>query len=298
MFKRNKFDKKYEKAQKHLQKKEYIKARENYLECLSIKPDDLGVLNNLAQLNILLEDYGKAEGYNEILLKECNKQLKHEKNEQTLILKANALISLKRNDEANKVINELLKISPDNYIGLFQKAQYLESKKEYKKALKHINNILKEYPTDIPGLLSKGRLLCQLNEYEKSEECYNSVLEIETKNKAAINLKSKLLKKKYNTTLTPHDLMLKAIEHWDRKDFESSEDYFKKALNMDSQYDEIWFAQGELFIRIGKITKAINSFNKAFELNPTSGGIVKKKSFFKMLNRMLKINKFLGYEKE
>ena len=66
---------------------------------------------------------------------------------------------------------------------------------------------------------------------------------------------------------------------------------------MNSDFDEIWFAQGELFIRTGKIGAAINSFKKAFEINPNSGGIEKKKDFFKMLNRMKMINKFLGFEK-
>ena len=48
---------------------------------------------------------------------------------------------------------------------------------------------------------------------------------------------------------------------------------------------------------MGKIADAIASFKKAFELNSLSGGISKKKEFFKMLNVMLKINRLLGYEK-
>ena len=91
--------------------------------------------------------------------------------------------------------------------------------------------------------------------------------------------------------------MLKAVEAFEMKDFASSKDFFKKALEMSPEYDEIWFAQGELFIRMGHIEDAIESFEKAFEINPRSGGIEKKDKFFKMLNRMKKINSFLGYEK-
>ena len=111
-------------------------------------------------------------------------------------------------------------------------------------------------------------------------------------------MKSQLIKKQHGYALTSHDLMLKAIESWDRNDLKSAEKYFKKALDIDSSHDEIWFAQGELFIRMGKIADAIASFKKAFELNSISGGISKKKEFFKMLNVMLKINRLLGYEKE
>lgn len=297
MFKINKFDKYFEKGQNHIKKGEYTKAKEAYLQCLALQPDEIGVLNNLAQITSLLGEYGQSQGYNEILLKECNKRLKYEKTERLLILKTNALVSLKKNDEANKIIDELLKLNPNNIIGLFHKAQYFELNKQYDKSLEYIEKILKKNPDNITALLSKGRILMELNDFEKSEKCFNKVLKFETKNKSAINLKSQLLKKKYNVTLTPHDLMLKAIEHWDMKKFKSSQDYFKKALEMDSKYDEIWFAQGELFIRLGKISEAINSFNKAFDLNPESGGILNKKSFYKTLNRMLKINKILGYEK-
>ena len=55
---------------------------------------------------------------------------------------------------------------------------------------------------------------------------------------------------------------------------------FKKALDMNSNFDEIWFAQGELFVRTGKIGDAIDSFKKAFAINPKSGGIEKKKDSF------------------
>ena len=297
MFRKSEFEKHYEKGQDHLKKQEYVKAKDEYLECLSIKPDDLGVLNNLAQLCSIIGDYDKANGYNEILLKQCNEELKYGKTEQLLILKSNALISLKRNDEANEVVSELLKENPDNILGLFHKAQYMELNGNYKEALRYINKVLNQNSANIPGLLSKGRILVELGEFKRAENCYNFVFKLETKNKAAINLKSELTKKMHNHAQTAHDFMLKAVESWDNEDFKSSEDYFKKALEIDSKYDEIWFAQGELFIRTGQIGKAISSFNRAFELNPNSGGIAKKKSFYHMLGVMKKINTILGFEK-
>ena len=297
MFRKSEFEKHYEKGQDHLKNHEYIKAKEEYLECLSLKPDDLGVLNNLAQLCRIIGDYDKAKSYNEILLKQCDEELKYGKTEQLLILKSNALISLKRNDEANEVINELLRENPENLLGLFHKAQYMELNGNYAEALKYINQVLNQNPVNIPGLLSKGRILVELREFKRAENCYNFVFKLETKNKAAINLKSQLLKKKDNLTLTSHDFMLKAVESFEMENFKASEDYFKKALDMNSNFDEIWFAQGELFVRTGKIGDAIDSFKKAFAINPKSGGIEKKKEFFKMLKNMKRINAFLGFEK-
>ena len=295
---KNRLDKLQKRAAREVKNREYVKAQNTYLECFALDPKDIGTVNNLAQLSNILGEEDKAKGYNEMLLEECNERLKSEKTEELLILKSNALVSLKRNDEAIEVIDELLEISPDHILGLFHKAQYLELNGEYEKSLQYINRVLANDYFNVPALLSKGRVLSELNEFEKAEKCYDFVFKLETKNKAAINLKSQLIKKQHGYVLTSHDLMLKAIESWDRNDLKSAEKYFKKALDIDSSHDEIWFAQGELFIRMGKITNAISSFEKAFELNSISGGISKKKEFFKMLNVMLKINRLLGYEKE
>ena len=297
MFRRNPMEKMLKKAQKCLEKKKFVEAKNIYLKCLAMEPDNVGVLNNLAQLYLMFGETGKSEGYNEILLKECNRLLEYGKEETLLMLKTNALSSLHRLDELNEALDDLLEISPKNIIGLLQKSQYLEMTHKHREALTYIDRILKEKPYEISALLSKGRNLVELNEFEKAEDCYNLVFKIETKNKAAINLKSQLLKKKYDSTITAHDFMLKAIENWDNENFNASTEFFKKAINLSDQYDEIWFAQGELFVRTGRIGDAINSFERAFELDANSGGIDEQEEFFKMLNRMKKISTILGFEK-
>jgi tetratricopeptide (TPR) repeat protein len=297
MFNRDPFEKMLKKAEKHLNKEEYVEAKDTYLKCYALEPGNAGVLNNLAQLYSMLGDSAKADGYNEILLDECDKQLKDGANETLLMFKANALVSLKRLDELNDVLDELLKIAPDNIVGLFQKAHYLEITDQNEKAIEYIDKVLAENPYNISALLSKGRNLVELDEFEKAEECYNLVLKIETKNITAVNLKSKLLKKKLDASITPHDFMIKALERWEKKDFDSSANFFKKAINLNPNYDEIWFAQGELFIRMGRINDAIDSFKKAFELNSSSGGIVKHEEFFRLLNRMRWVNRILGHQK-
>jgi tetratricopeptide (TPR) repeat protein len=297
MFRKNAFEKNIKKAEKYFKNGQLIKAKKMYLKCLAEDPTNIGILNNLALIYHLLGDEAKSKGYNEILLKECDELFKYEKSKEILILKISALISLDRQNEVLGVIEEILKIDPENPDALLQKSHYLEKKENHQKALECLEKILEEYPHHIGTLLSKGRNLAALNKFNQAEECYNLVFEIEPKNKSAINLKSELLKKKYDITLTSHDLMLKAVESFEMENFEASKDYFKKALDMSPEYDEIWFAQGELFIRTGYISDAITSFKKAFELNPTSGGIVEHDKFFKMLDRMKKINTFLGFEK-
>lgn len=297
MWRRNRFEKTMKKAQQCIEKGEFIQAKEILLKCLAMDPENISILNNLSQIYNMLGEKAKAKGYSEMLLNECNKELNRQTTERMLIFKANALITLERLDNVNETIDELLDINPHNPIGLYHKIHYLEMNRDHRSALNYIDRMLKEDPQDIIALLSKGRNLVELNEFDDAEACYNLVFEIDPKNKSAINLKSQLLKKKNDVTLTSHDLMLKAVESFERNDFKASKDYYEKALDISPEYDEIWFAQGEMFIRTGHIEKAINSFKKAFEINPTSGGITEHEKFFKMLYRMKKINGILGFEK-
>ena len=298
MFRQNTLKKTIDKAEKYFNKGQMYKARNMYLKALAQDPRNIGILNNLAFIYHVLGDDATSKGYNEILLKECDEILKQGAVKEILILKIPALVSLERTNEVMEVIDEILKIDSKDLNALFQKSYYLEKNKRHEEALDCIEQILKKHPYHIGTLLSKGRNLVELNRFEEAEKCYNLVFEIEPKNKAAINLKSQLLKRKYNLTLTSHDLMLKAVESFEMENFKASRDYFKKALDMSSEFDEIWFAQGELFIRTGHINDAIASFKKAFEINPTSGGIIKHKEFFRLLDRMKKINTFLGFEKK
>ena len=297
MFWQNPLDRTVKKAEKYFQKGELVKSKEMYIKALALDPDNIHILNNLSQICSILDDYPKAKGYSEILLKRCEEILEYETDEEVLLLKTNALIMLDKKDEAYRTVDEVLKINPDNIVSLLQKAHYLEKTNENREALEYFEKILKYNPYDITALLSKGRLLGKLGEFENAEDCFNLVFEMDPKNKAAINLKSALLKDKYHITETSHDFMLRAVEAFERKDFTSSKDFFKKALEMSPEYDEIWFAQGELLIRMGYIEDAIESFKRAFEINPRSGGIEKKDKFFKMLNRMKKINSFFGHLK-
>lgn len=297
MFERRKIDRCLKEGHESLSRGDILKAKESYLNGLSIEPANITILNNLAQIHKILNDEMKSKGYSEILLGECNRLLEREKSEKTLLLKSNALISLGKESEANEVLDEILEMNPSNPIVLFQKAQYLEVNGKYEESIALLNRILGQDPRNLSALLSKGRNLTLLERFGEAEEHFKIVFEIDPKNRAAMNLKSKLLKRKNKTTISSHDLMIKAMNAWDMEDFRTSLEYFDRALDLDSGHDEIWYLRGELLVRMGRIGDAIESFTKAFDINPTSGGIVKKRKFFRFLNALRKINSLLGFEK-
>ena len=297
MFGKNDIEKNIRKGNISLKRGFITNARDYYLKALAIEPNNIEVLNNLALAYLMLNEENKAKGYYELLLKECNKQLEIETTPTILGLKANALIFLNQRMEANDVESEILKIEPDNIIALIQKSQYYELNNDYENALTYIDRILTINEEDIPTLLSKGRVLFNLGEFEKAELYYNKVLEKENKNIPALHLKSELIKAKTNCSETPHDLTILALNCWEKEDFENALKLMNKALKIDDRYDEIHFIQAELYIHTSQINKAIKSFEKAFEINPTSGGIKNQKKLFKFLFRLKKINKFIRLEK-
>ena len=166
MFRKNTLEKTIKKGHEYLEKREFLKAKDMYLKALAHDPDNVSLLNNLAQLHLLLGDPSKAKGYNEILLEKCDEYLKHEKTEELLIFKANAMVSLNKENEAIEVIDDLLKINPNNMIGLFHKSHYFEKNGIHTEALKYLERILKENPHSIAALLSKGRNLVELMRFD------------------------------------------------------------------------------------------------------------------------------------
>ena len=296
MFGKTDLERNIDKGNICLKKGLITKARDYYLKALAIEPDDIAVLNNLAYIYALLNEEDKSKGYLELLIKECDKKLEKESSLTLLTMKVCALMSLNRLNEANYVASEILKIDPDNLIALIQKSQYFELNNDYIKALTYIDEILRIYPLDISSLLSKGRLLANLNEFSEAEKYYNKVLEMESKNISALYLKSRLIKSETNVSETPHDLAIKALEYWEVEDFKNATSSIEKAVEIDDGYCEIFFIQGELYIRTGRIEDAINSFKKAFKLNPHAGGIKNKDKLFKLLSKMKKINTLLRFE--
>lgn len=292
MFKQENAEKELKEGHQHLQKGEIIEAKESYLRVLRLEPDNLTAINNLSQIYCLLHDDAKSKGYSEILLEECNRK---DPTEEVLILKSNALITLKRNEEANEVFDEILKINPKHPTILHQKSNYLELEGMLEESLACIERLL-ETDGSLPAIISKARILVKLKRYDEAEKVFKFIFEIDSKNRTAMNLKSKMIKEKNGTTISPHDFMINAVDAWQREELEIALAYFDKAINLGDGHDEIWYLRGELLIRMGRISDAIDSFERAFEINPTSGGIEKRKEMFRFLNVLKKINNLLGFE--
>ena len=179
MFKTNNIDYYIKKGYDNLKKGKYDEAKENYLKGLAIKPNDIRLLNNLSQIYDLTGDEKTSLGYTELVLEECDKQLKNKKTKKLLLSKAKALIELKRKEDANLIIDELLEIDSENIVGLYLKLEYLNTVNKSTESLIYIDKILKQNPYDIGTILLKSKILIDLFEFKKAENSLKKVFEID-----------------------------------------------------------------------------------------------------------------------
>ena len=245
MFKTNNIDYYIKKGYDNLKKGKYDEAKENYLKGLAIKPNDIRLLNNLSQIYDLTGDEKTSLGYTELVLEECDKQLKNKKTKKLLLSKAKALIELKRKEDANLIIDELLEIDSENIVGLYLKLEYLNTVNKSTESLIYIDKILKQNPYDIGTILLKSKILIDLFEFKKAENSLKKVFEIDPQNKIAFTLKSDLIKKEEKLTLTSHDFAIVALESFENNNLNDAARYIKQALSLSSKHAELWFLQGE-----------------------------------------------------
>lgn len=67
------------KALDYLEDGDFISAKNEYLKSFAADPDNIGIINNLAQIYAILGDEDKSKGYSEMLLEKCEESLRYEK---------------------------------------------------------------------------------------------------------------------------------------------------------------------------------------------------------------------------
>jgi tetratricopeptide (TPR) repeat protein len=167
-------------------KKGYQKGRLYYLKALEKKPEDMGIIFNLATLS---ENYDKKEAdslYKVILSKNPNHAgtikkylifLVKEKNFKEALRYAYKAESLFTND--TEVRTKLIEV--------FYNA------KEYTRALEHANFVISRFPNIASLYIERGDIYSALKKYSNALSDYNMALKIEPDNALALLRKADLL---------------------------------------------------------------------------------------------------------
>ncbi len=185
-------------------------------------------------------------GLYEPALERVNEILNKEKNRRAMIYKAYILRGMERDDEALKIVDELLKEGDDEDLILL-KGMILYDNEKYKDAALYFRRVMEINPENTDAIYNLASCYDTLEEYDKSEKYYRKLIEIDPEDEEAWNNLSVCLifQEKY-------------------------EDAFKaanKAIEIDKDYDNAWYNKGLALYYLEKYKDAIKAFDKCIEIS-------------------------------
>lgn len=292
----NNIDEILKEGYEHLEKGDIQKAQEVYLEGVKRHNDSIALINNLAQTYAMMGDMKKSKEYHKRLVELCE----DEKSAELLMLKANSQMSLNDFSDALETYKKVLNEDPTNTPAIFQISAIYAEKGDFEKSNEHLDMVLTIEKDNVVALLKKGGNFFEMEEYEKAQKYYDMVLDISPKHEGAIRQKGELLKqtgakdelkRHINTTLkvkpdSAYTVMLKAMEFANADDDKNALEYFNRAISIDPGLDEAYFNKAGFLMLKKRYDEAMECYEKAFEINPKSGGIIDRDGLFELLAQM------------
>lgn len=280
----------------HLGNGEINEAIETYLRGLKDNPDNISLVNNLAQTYAMVGDKRSSRHYHLKLIEIIGS----DSSQEMLMLKANSLLSINNLTEALEVFEKVISKNPQNTQALFQISSIYSEKEEYSKSNRYLNMILDYDPDNVLALIRKGVNYLNEENYDNALLYYDRALEISPRHERVIRLKGELLKQigdgdqldaHIRKTLkvkpdSPYTLMLKAMQCANEDKEKKAIDLFNRAIAIDPEFDEAYFNKAGFLMLKKRFDEAIDCYRQAFEINPESGGIVDKEGLFELLNQM------------
>lgn len=199
--------------------------------------------------------YGKGEIYFDLqqydeALENFNQYLKGApRDADAEIYKAYSLLYTNGRDEAIDQIDATIKDNKDYYDAYYMKALILEESGTYEEVEACYESTAKTFPDDLVAQIDLGAFYYYYGKYNKSLDLFQELLDTDPDN---LNLYTWLI---YNqTALGEYEQALQSAD---------------TALQKDSEYDELYNAIGNIYLKQTYYMESIDYFDKAIELNPT-----------------------------
>jgi tetratricopeptide (TPR) repeat protein len=156
---------------------DYSSAIKDYNRAISLKPKDKEFMKTL-QANL--------QNAEDALQNESNDE---EDDADESVNKGRKLIDKEKYDEAIKVLNESISLSPDNYLAFFWRGRAYEAVEEYDKAIGDYTEAIRLDPSDKDSYYCRGGSYLSNEEYEKAISDFNEYIATNHTNANAFNLR-------------------------------------------------------------------------------------------------------------
>ena len=238
-------------------KQDNDKAKEVLMNILEKYPNSYYLHKQLAiiyeeteNIDIAVDEYMRASEINKL---DYNLPLKT----------ATLLKSITRNEEAVRILNELLKRKPESYEASCLLGDILYEQENYKEAVNVYLQALNYNPDNYELYYNLGMVYTRLNDFQSAKEYYEKAAE----------LHSLLYHAKY-------DLGQIALLY---NELEEAEEYFEQCINDDDLVDEAYYYLAYIYMLKGDKDKAIQYLNIAVEGNEEIYKKANKELVFKMV---------------
>jgi len=194
------------------------------------------------------------------------------------------LLNLKKFNELEKKLNDLLEQYPKSYPLFNLKGAYMKIIGDYDKAELAFTEAIK-INNKIPDAYNNLGLVCiEQKKLDKSIECFNNAIKINSKNPFFVNnLGNALAQKKlfdealkvFEKTLSIDKKFFLALNNigiikYKLKKYDEAIKSFEKAIEIQENFDDPYINLGNTYFEIGEIDLAIKNYKIALEKNPKS----------------------------
>ncbi len=196
------------------------------------------------------------------------------------IFKAYVLREMEKDDEALRIVDELLKKEEDEEL-LLLKGMILYDNEDYKNAAKYFRRVAEINPENIDALYNLASCYDAQEQYDISEKYYRKILKINPSDAEAWNNLAVCLifQGKHEDALKAAEKALSIEEDYDNawynkalalyymERYKDSVAAFKKCVELSDDSDA-WYAMGMAYAQMGQKEEAIRCLREALKRNP------------------------------
>ena len=257
-----------------LLEKDYVSAINNLRTILKSQPGNTDVSKMLAQAHMALKEYGLAES----VLK--NATMVDGRDPEAFVNYAAFLISQKRNEDAEKVIEDARKINKTDYQLMDLALSFAGSRNDVEKLKSILDEMKKAHPDKVDVYIKRGQFYFATKDPGNALKEFNTALSKSRLPPEAIESLQKIssvyiaqgkpdeaikfLKKRI--AKNPKDLLSQFVlanVYASQKDFQSAKKYYKSAISINPKWPQPYLNLSSLYVREGQVSDAINVLKQA-----------------------------------
>ncbi len=206
----------------------------------------------------------------------------------TLEAKIDALLELKRFDDALAVADQIEKESPRSATAWFQRGRITGVRGEFEKALEHLNKAAEMEPRNVAVLMIRAAVLQELGKSDEAMKDVNRALELRPDNPALLRLRAAILAgsgqlseavrdleqvREQGSSEPTIDLQLGLLYSIQKRHGKALEQ-FDKVLRVEPRNVAALRGRADTLLSLGRHAEAIADYEKALEVDPNDSGVL------------------------